>query len=68
MEDKVHKQRVWHTFVWDRRTCKHGCDVKQEMVCLEPAVAGSGPVILQPGASWSAKQKLSLRKLSDESV
>ncbi|KAK9916170.1 hypothetical protein WJX75_009639 [Coccomyxa subellipsoidea] len=40
-----------------------GDDEYKEMVCLEPAVAGSGPVTLQPGASWSAKQKLSLREL-----
>ena len=33
----------------------------QEMVCLEPAVAGSGPVTLQPGKTWRAKQTLSVR-------
>ncbi|CAL8469848.1 g9390 [Coccomyxa elongata] len=40
-----------------------GDEEYKEMVCLEPAVAGSGPVTLQPGASWSAKQMLSLRQL-----
>ncbi len=35
----------------------------QSMVCLEPAVAGSGAVTLQPGATWSAQQRLSLRPL-----
>ena len=33
----------------------------QEMVCLEPAVAGSGPVTVQPGKTWKAKQTLSVR-------
>ena len=33
----------------------------QEMVCLEPAVAGSGPVTLEPGKTWTAKQTLSIR-------
>ena len=37
------------------------CNAFQEMVCLEPAVAGSGPVTLQPGKSWKAKQTLSVR-------
>lgn len=30
----------------------------QVMVCIEPAVAGSGPVKLAPGASWSGSQTL----------
>ena len=38
--------------------CSHAL---QEMVCLEPAVAGSGPVTLEPGKTWKAKQTLSLR-------
>ena len=33
----------------------------QGMVCLEPAVAGSGPVTLEPGKTWKAKQTLSIR-------
>ena len=35
----------------------------QGMLCLEPAVAGSGPVTLEPGKVWTAQQKLSLRQL-----
>lgn len=30
----------------------------QVMLCIEPAVAGSGPVKLAPGASWSGSQTL----------
>ena len=33
----------------------------QGMVCLEPAVAGSGPITLQPGKTWRAKQTLLVR-------
>ncbi len=32
----------------------------QEMVCLEPAVASSGPVKLEPGGTWSASVLFSL--------
>lgn len=35
----------------------------QGMLCLEPAVAGSGPVTLEAGKVWTAQQRLSLRKL-----
>ena len=35
----------------------------KECVCIEPAVAGSGPVELAPGASWSASQRLSCSAL-----
>ena len=35
----------------------------QGMLCLEPAVAGSGPVTLEPGKTWTAQQRLSLRQL-----
>lgn len=30
-----------------------------EMLCVEPAAAGSGPVILDPNESWQCSQKLS---------
>lgn len=33
----------------------------QEMLCIEPAVAGSGPVTLAPGAAWSGKQVLTYK-------
>ncbi len=32
----------------------------QTMVCLEPAVAGSGPVELAPGGTWTGAQVLTL--------
>lgn len=34
------------------------CGLLQVMLCIEPAVAGSGPVKLAPGASWSGSQTL----------
>jgi hypothetical protein len=34
------------------------CMCLQVMLCIEPAVAGSGPVKLAPGASWSGSQTL----------
>ena len=30
------------------------------MLCIEPAVAGSGPVCIQPGSSWKASQIISV--------
>jgi hypothetical protein len=30
----------------------------QEMLCIEPAVAGSGPYKLAPGQTWSGSQTL----------
>lgn len=30
----------------------------QVMLCIEPAVAGSGPFKLAPGASWTGSQTL----------
>ena len=38
-----------------------GCP--QEMVCVEVAQAGSGPVTLQPGETWRAGQTLQLAQL-----
>lgn len=37
-----------------------GDDEWPGMVCLEPAVAASGPVVLQPGQMWTAGQQLSV--------
>lgn len=37
-----------------------GDDEWPGMLCLEPAVAASGPVVLQPGETWSAGQRLSV--------
>jgi hypothetical protein len=38
----------------------NGCCGAQAMVCLEPAVAGSGPVELAPGGTWTGAQVLTL--------
>lgn len=35
----------------------------QEMVCVEAALASSGPVELAAGKAWSAKQVLTSSKL-----
>ncbi|EIE25671.1 galactose mutarotase-like protein [Coccomyxa subellipsoidea C-169] len=65
----VEKQGFPDAVVWNPWVDKaagmgdFGDDEYKEMVCLEPAVAGSGPVTLQPGATWTAKQTLSLRQL-----
>ncbi len=32
----------------------------QNFLCVEPAVAASGPIQLQPGQSWSGTQILTL--------
>ncbi|KAK9838368.1 hypothetical protein WJX81_007536 [Elliptochloris bilobata] len=40
-----------------------GDEEYQTMICLEPAVAGSGPVELAPGATWTGAQVLSLDRL-----
>ena len=36
----------------------------QVMVCLEPALAASGPISLQPKEPWIAQQKLSVQHQS----
>lgn len=33
------------------------------MICLEPALAKTGPKSLEPGGSWSASQTLTVSKL-----
>lgn len=35
-----------------------GDDDYQHFVCLEPAVAATGPEVLQPGQSWEASQSV----------
>jgi hypothetical protein len=37
--------------------------VLQEMVCIEPAVASSGPLTLAPGATWTGLQHVSVAPL-----
>lgn len=34
------------------------------MVCLEPALAASGPISLAPKQEWTARQVLSVQPLS----
>merc|ERR1711879_172406 len=41
-----------------KATADFGDDEYHDMVCLEPALAGSGPCALSAGASWSCCQKL----------
>lgn len=36
----------------------------QEMVCIEPAVATLGVVVVAPGMTWSGKQMLACSKLT----
>ena len=40
--------------------CMHMC-VMQDMLCLEPAAAGSGAVTLAPAGVWEASQSISYR-------
>ena len=35
----------------------------QRMICLEPALAKSGPKSLEVGGSWSASQTLTVAKM-----
>eukprot|EP01024_Parvocaulis_polyphysoides_P015213 TRINITY_DN1658_c0_g1_i4.p2 TRINITY_DN1658_c0_g1~~TRINITY_DN1658_c0_g1_i4.p2 ORF type:complete len:298 (-),score=61.51 TRINITY_DN1658_c0_g1_i4:385-1278(-) len=39
-----------------------GDEEYKTMVCLEPAVAGSGPVELSSGSEWTASQNIKIRK------
>jgi hypothetical protein len=38
--------------------CRGAAAAVQEMLCIEPAVAGTGAVTLGPGESWSGKQTI----------
>lgn len=50
---------VWNPWVDKAKAmAAFGDDEYQQMVCVEPAVAASGPVTLPPGEMWSAKQVL----------
>lgn len=42
-----------------------GDDDYKHFVCLEPAVAATGPVVLQPGESWEASQSVSVAEAAD---
>jgi len=52
---------VWNPWVDKSRAMgDFGDDEYPRMLCIEPAVAGSGPVALAPGKSWTGTQRLSL--------
>lgn len=56
---------VWNPWVEKAKAmADFGDDEYREMVCVEPAVAASGPVVLQPGEAWSGKQVLCCKELS----
>lgn len=61
---QVHKQNFPDAVVWNPWVDKSkamgdfGDEEYKVMLCIEPAVAGSGPVKLAPGASWSGSQTL----------
>lgn len=53
---------VWNPWIDKAASMKDfGDDEYREMVCLEPAVAGSGPVKVEPGSVWTGVQRLSVR-------
>lgn len=52
---------VWNPWVGKARAmADFGDDEYQVMLCIEPAVAGSGAVTLEPGGTWRGRQTLSL--------
>jgi len=61
---EVHKVNFPDAVVWNPWIDKSksmgdfGDEEYKEMLCIEPSVAGSGPVVLEPGKTWSAQQKL----------
>lgn len=53
---------VWNPWVAKAAAmADFGDDEYRTMLCIEPAVAGSGAVTLQPGAKWTGSQTLTLR-------
>lgn len=53
---------VWNPHVEKSAKMKDfGDDEWKDMVCVEVAVAGSGPVEVAPGAQWSGSQRLSIQ-------
>ncbi|KIZ07527.1 aldose 1-epimerase [Monoraphidium neglectum] len=52
---------VWNPWVEKSKAMgDFGDDEYQVMLCIEPAVAGSGAVTLQPGKTWNGTQTLTL--------
>lgn len=53
---------VWNPWIDKAASIKDlGNDEYKEMLCVEPAVAGSGPVKVNPGSVWTGNQKLSVQ-------
>ena len=60
---------VWNP--WKDKSVKmtdFGDEEYKEMLCIEPAVAGSGPVKLGPGETWVGSQTVSCRQNKLERV
>lgn len=61
---EVHKAGFPDAVVWNPWVAKaqamadFGDEEHKEMLCIEPAVAGSGPYKLAPGETWSGSQTL----------
>lgn len=54
---------VWNPWVdKSKAMADFGDDEYKVMLCIEPAVAGSGTVTLGPGESWSAQQTIAVSK------
>jgi glucose-6-phosphate 1-epimerase len=52
---------VWNPWIDKSRAMgDFGDEEYLSMLCIEPAVAGSGPKALAPGASWTGTQRLSV--------
>lgn len=52
---------VWNPWVAKAKgMADFGDDEYKEMVCVEPAIAASGPVILAPGETWVGTQHITV--------
>lgn len=66
---EVHKKNLPDAVVWNpwidksKAMADFGDEEYKEMLCVEPAVAGSGPVVLPPGETWSGGQLLLVRNM-----
>jgi len=57
-------QVVWNPWIAKAKSmADFGDEEYKEMVCIEPAVAASGPISLQPGAAWTARSSTSVLSL-----
>lgn len=52
---------VWNPWIdKSKGMSDFGDEEYKVMLCIEPAVAGSGPVVLEPGATWTGSQAISV--------